>query len=115
MSISFDSIGRLNCSPLENSEDFVTFGLINETHSNQWVHISCRFKGGDKLVGDIYSKDMNETSMTDMTGSNALLPSGRYKVIIGSEENNTFSGFSIKEFKVWNSYRSDHDVRSFRY
>ena len=86
----------------------MSFGQINETHSDQWFHIACRFKGGDLLVGDIFGQSLNETQQVNMSSSTALIPSGRYKVIIGSEGNNTFSGFSIKEFKVWNSYRSDH-------
>jgi transcriptional regulator of met regulon len=50
-----------------------------------------------------------------MSASDVMMPPGRYKVVIGSLTDETLSGISIKDFKVWNSFRSDHQIKHFRH
>ena len=50
-----------------------------------------------------------------MSASDVMMPPGRYKVVIGSLTDETLSGISIKDFKVWNSFRSDHQIKLFRH
>jgi hypothetical protein len=85
MVIDTNEEGKVRCRPFgdEAPELEVIYQDTDLIDNYGWFHVSCRFLGGQKLIGNLYNRKIDESYQYDASGSQLTFPAGKYKIRVG--------------------------------